>query len=268
MTVDTILRGGLRYAARPLPIPTGPGSWQRRGSLRGRIADGMCGGDGGVPLASSRLCRSDSHEWYLVHAPRRRGCLSSFGSAQRRPAFVRERRFAVAALAALSTWSALRGGPERALAPLADRGACAALALCASWYFARNGGRTFAMAAGLSVSGAVTIALGLAQASGRALPAALTAAEGPAALFGPSTWPRSSSAGFASRRLDAGRKRRSAPRRVNSCGWRSPSAAPGTSTCSPRARCRSRWPSRSRASGWGPGGGCWPWQRGWPPWPC
>jgi hypothetical protein len=41
-----------------------------------------------------------------------------------------------------------------------------------------------AIVAGLSISAAITIALGLAQASGRSLPAALTASEGPAALFG------------------------------------------------------------------------------------
>jgi hypothetical protein len=141
-----------------------------------------------VPLASSSAFADQytTVKWYLVHVFAAAWLLVEVWVCRSAgwPAFVRERPFAVAAFAGLAAWSALRGGPERALAPLVDRLACAVLTLCASWSFARNGGRTFAMAAGLATSAALTIAVGLAQASGRSLPAALTAAEGPSALFG------------------------------------------------------------------------------------
>lgn len=157
--------------------------------LRGRIVDGLVAAAMvAVPLASSSAFADQytTVKWYLVHVLAAAWLLVEVWVCRSAgwPAFVRERPFAVAAFAVLAAWSGLRGGPERALAPLADRVACAALALCASWSFARNGGRTFAIAAGLSMSAAITIAVGLAQASGHSLPAALTAAEGPAALFG------------------------------------------------------------------------------------
>ena len=157
--------------------------------LRSRIADGVVAAlMVAVPLAASSAFADQytTVKWYLVHVLAAAWLLVEVWVCHSAgwPAFVRDRRFAVLAFAALAAWSALRGGPERALAPLVDRGACVVLALCSSWYFARNGGRTFAMAAGLSISAGITVVVGLAQAGGRSLPAALTASEGPAALFG------------------------------------------------------------------------------------
>ena len=156
---------------------------------RGRFGDAfVAAAVVAVPLASSSafVDQYTTVKWYVLHVLAAAWLLGEVwvcGSA-RWPAFVRERRFAVAALGGLAAWSALRGGPELALGPLADRGACAILVLCAAWAFERSGGRTRAMVAGLSISAAVTIAVGLAQAGGYPLPPALTAAEGPAAFFG------------------------------------------------------------------------------------
>jgi O-antigen ligase len=155
----------------------------------GRIADAiLAAAMVAVPLASSSAF-SDPYttvKWYLVHVLAAVWLLVEVWVCRSAgwPAFVRRRPLVVGALAALAVWSALRGGPGRALGPLADRGACAALALCAAWHFARNRGRTLAMAAALALSAAATIAIGFAQAGGRALPTALAATEGPAALFG------------------------------------------------------------------------------------
>jgi hypothetical protein len=97
---------------------------------------------------------------------------------------VRRHAWLAAALAALAAWSVVRGGWAWALSPGADRLACAVMALCAAWHFARTGGRTGAIVAGTALSAGATIALGLAQAAGAELPPALAAREGPAALFG------------------------------------------------------------------------------------
>lgn len=141
-----------------------------------------------VPLASSSAFPDPytTVKWYAVHVFAAAWLLAEVWVHRSAgwPAFVRERPLAVAALAALGAWSALRGGPARALAPITDRAACAVLVVCASWWFARNGGRTGAIAAGLLASGAITIAIGLAQAGGAPLPAVLVSVDGPAALFG------------------------------------------------------------------------------------
>lgn len=142
----------------------------------------------GVPLASSSafVDQYTTVKWYMVHAIAAAWLLVEVWGCRSAgwPGFVRERPLAVAALGLLAAWSVLRGGPARALAPLADRGACIVLACCAWWWFARNRGRSLALTAGLSLSAAATIALGLAQAATLPLPAAIAATEGPAALFG------------------------------------------------------------------------------------
>ncbi len=156
---------------------------------RGRVADAVVmAAMIVVPLAASSafVDQYTTVKWYVVHALAAAWLLVEVWICRSAgwPALVRERPVAVAALAVLAAWSGFRGGPERALAPLVDRAACAVLALCASWYFTRNAGRTRPLVAGLSVSAAVTIALGLSQAGGLPVPSALAAAEGPAALFG------------------------------------------------------------------------------------
>lgn len=141
-----------------------------------------------VPLLSSAafLDQYTTVKWYAVHALAAAWLLAELWVAGSRgwPAFVRAHPWPVAAVAALAAWSALRAGPALAWSPLADRAACAVLVLCAAWHFARNRGSTAAVVAGTAVSAALTIALGLVQAAGVRLPAALTAREGPAALFG------------------------------------------------------------------------------------
>jgi hypothetical protein len=158
-------------------------------NLRCRIADGLVmAALVAVPLASSSLFADQytTVKWYLVHLLAAAWLLVEVWVCRSAgwPAFVRERAVLVAGLAAVAAWSALRGGPERALAPLLDRAACAILALCAAWWFARNNGRTLPIAMGLAASAAITIAVGLAQAGGVPLPVALAATDGPAALFG------------------------------------------------------------------------------------
>ena len=141
-----------------------------------------------VPLGTSAafLDRYTTVKWYLLHLLAAAWLLAELWACGSRgwPRFVRDRWPAVAALAALAAWSTLRGGLAWGLSPAADRLACAALALCAAWYFARNGGRTAAVVAGTTVALAATMAVGFLQAAGVALPAPLAAREGPAALFG------------------------------------------------------------------------------------
>ena len=157
--------------------------------LRGRIADGLLAAAMvAVPLASSSafVDQYTTVKWYLVHVVAAAWLLLEvWVCRQRRMARLCARTAAgVRRLCGAGRVERAARGTGAGPGPLVDRGACAVLALCAFWHFARNGGRTLAIITGLSVSAAITIALGLAQASGRALPAALTAREGPAALFG------------------------------------------------------------------------------------
>ena len=148
----------------------------------------LCLAFAAVPLATSDafLDRYTTVKWYLVHAIAAAWLVLEVCAQGSRgwPSFVRRHAMLAAAFAALGAWSIVRGGLPWALAPAADRMACAAIALCAAWHLSKTGGRTGPVVAGTAVSAAITIALGLAQASGAALPAALAAREGPAALFG------------------------------------------------------------------------------------
>lgn len=141
-----------------------------------------------VPLATSSafVDQYTTVKWYLLHGIAAAWLLVEIWLCGSRgwPSLVRERPSVFVALAVVAAWSGLRSGPERALAPMVDRVASVVLCLCASWWFARNRGRTMAMAAALAASAAATIALGLLQAGGFAVPASLAATEGPAALFG------------------------------------------------------------------------------------
>ena len=156
---------------------------------RRRASDALlCLAFAAVPLAASDafLDRYTTVKWYLVHAIAAAWLLLEVCVLGSRgwPSFLRRHGALAAAFAALAAWSVVRFGPAWALSPGADRLAGAALALCAAWHFARNGGRTGAVVFGTAASAAATIALGLAQASGAALPGPLAAREGPAALFG------------------------------------------------------------------------------------
>ena len=141
-----------------------------------------------VPLVSSSafVDQYTTVKWYTLHVIAAAWlCAEVWASGSAGwPSFVRRHGIAVLALAVLAAWSALRAGPAPAVAPLVDRAACAILVLCAAWAFGRGARSLRAMVAGLALSATVTIALGLAQATGRPLPPMLTAAEGPAALFG------------------------------------------------------------------------------------
>jgi O-antigen ligase len=141
-----------------------------------------------VPLASSDAFsdRYTTVKWYLVHGIAAAWLTLAVCGLGRRgwPGFVRRHAALAALFAALGAWSVFRSGVLAGLAPAADRAACAAIALCAAWRLAADGGRTGAMVAGASLSAAATIALGLAQAAGATLPARFAAREGPAALFG------------------------------------------------------------------------------------
>jgi O-antigen ligase len=160
-------------------------TWGRRAA----IADGLIAVAAvAVPLVSSSafVDQYTTVKWYVLHATAAVWLMVEVwiqGSA-RWPAFVREQRVAFASLAALAVWSTFRAGAAQAVSPLADRTACAVLVLCAAWAFQRRPAAVRALVAGLALSVAATIALGLAQAGGVALPPALAAREGPAALFG------------------------------------------------------------------------------------
>ena len=158
-------------------------------SPRGRAADVVVfAAFAAVPLLSSAafLDQYTTVKWYAVHALASAWLLAELWACRSRgwPAFVRAHAAIVIGAVLLATWSAFRGGPAWALQPMADRVACAIVVLCASWYFARNRGRTTAVVMGTAASAALTIALGLAQAAGAPLPAAMGAREGPAAAFG------------------------------------------------------------------------------------
>ena len=141
-----------------------------------------------VPLASSSATvdQYTTVKWYVLHALAALWLIEEvwIQKTARWPAFVREHRVAVVGLVVLAVWSAFRAGAAPAMAPLADRAACAILVLCAAWTFERGPAAVRALVAGLAISVTATIALGLAQAGGVTLPAALVAREGPAALFG------------------------------------------------------------------------------------
>jgi hypothetical protein len=82
------------------------------------------------------------------------------------PGFVRRHAKPLVALAGLTIVNSLRGGLEWAVEPLLARGTFVALAWCAYAHFSRNGLRTQAIQAALTVSSIVVIAVGLAQVLG------------------------------------------------------------------------------------------------------
>jgi O-antigen ligase len=106
------------------------------------------------------------------------------GGSSGTPAFIRRTRLACAALAALIVLGAFRRGPGWALEPLLARAAFVLMALASFWYFRRTGLRLQPLRAGVTISSATVIVLGLLQFAGaRPLPW-LTAGDQLSATFG------------------------------------------------------------------------------------
>jgi O-antigen ligase len=100
------------------------------------------------------------------------------------PRFVRENVALVLPAGALGLFSVLRSGPGAALAPLVERTAVLALALCAYWWLRRRQESLAPARAASALALAVVTAVGVAQALGRDPLAALNAGDGRGSTFG------------------------------------------------------------------------------------
>lgn len=114
--------------------------------------------------------------WLLVEAW---GCRSRGW-----PRLVRDASPLVLLLAALGLASVLRVAALAGPGPFAERLSVVALALCAWWYFRRNGSRLHVVRLATTLALAGVVAVGLAQAAGRDPLAELEASDGRGSTFG------------------------------------------------------------------------------------
>lgn len=139
-----------------------------------------------VPLVASHAFWDEfvTVKWYALEALAACWLLAeAWAGSGGVPRFVRENAWLAVPAAALALLNVLRSGPAAAVAPLVERGAVLALALCAYWWL-RRGGSLEVLRYATAPALALVAAIGLAQAAGRDPLASLTASDGRGATFG------------------------------------------------------------------------------------